>query len=798
MPGCRTAARALLWLSLFAGMWPALAAHAAGDNQFTVEHIRVIGLERISKTTVLTYMPGISVGQTVGPAGITNAIKSLYSTGFFSRTQFRREGSTLVIVVKERPTIAEVVLSGNKAIKTSDLQKGLEQAGLTRGRFFDRAALGGIKQSLVQSYFDHGRYGVRVTSTVKPLPNNRVQIDIKIKEGAVSKVLSINFTGNKAVSSKTLRDQFKVTTPGWFTWLTGKDKYSEEKLRGSLENIRSYYMNRGYADFRIHSVQVQLSPDKNGIYINVNLHEGEKYRIGSVKLLGQFPISEQKLESLIFIKPGTTFSMQLANAQADELTNELGNYGYGFAKVSPLPKPNLKTHRVALVFYIEPGQRVYVRHIVISGAPGTDDIVFRREMRQLEGGWLNNVEMKRSRIRIQRLPFVEKVDIKPQKVPGSSDKVDLNVNVKERQSGTANIYFGYSGYYGLGVGGQVALSNFLGQGKVVHLNVNKNTIETSASVSYENPYATIYGVSRTFTLFYTKGTNIIQNSSAFQTKNYGAALSYGFPISEFDSYSLGGNFRHGTISPYCNSSTQLMDFTSNPNNGNVNVVQAYCAGPDSTVPLNVGLANLTYNNYMLTGGYIHDTRNRTVLPTSGTLQQLSMGVAIPIGSQTYYTASWNQMTFFPIRAGFVYGINSMIGIGGAYSSTSDLPPYERYFAGGPESVAGYESGTLGPRDSNNLPYGGDLVTWAQNELIIPNFIGGAGAENSYRVALFVDVGNVYAKPSDFSFTYLRASYGLGVTWLTPIGALHFSYAIPFHYRIGDNLARFQFTLGSYF
>lgn len=798
MPGRRLVG-ALCCLILLSVAMCAPRAEAAVGESFTINHIRVIGLERISRATVLTYIPGINVGQSAGPADIAEAVRNLYQTGFFSRVQFRRDDSTLIIVVKERPTIAQVVLSGNKEIKTDALQKGLNQAGLTKGQFFNRAALDGIKGSLTQTYFDHGRYGVRIDSVIRPLPNNRVSVELKIKEGAAAKVLSINFTGNHAISSGTLRDQFKLTTPGWFTWINDKDKYEEEKLRGSLENIRSYYMDRGYADFHVNSVQVQISPDKSGIYINVNLHEGGKYTVGDVKLLGQFPIPESELEKSIFIKSGTTFSMRAANAQADLLTNELGTYGYGFAKVSPLPRPDPKTHKVELVFYIKPGQRVYVRHIVFTGAGGTDDAVFRREMRQLEGAWLDNLELKRSRVRIQRLPFVDSVDIKPKRVPGTSDQVDVNVNVKERQSGTANVYLAYSGYYGLGVGGQVALSNFLGQGKLVHLDLNRNTLQTSATVSYTNPYATVYGVSRTTSLFYSQGTSLTRTASQFETKNYGGSLTYGFPLSEFDSYSLGATIRHGVLTPYCSSPTQFMSFVNDPNNGRVDIVPTYCPGQDPTVPINTNLSTLTYNNLMVTAGYSHDTRNRTVLPTRGTLQQITLNVAVPPGSERYYTATWNQMTFVPIRAGFVFGVNSMVGVAGVYGKTDEVPPYEHFFAGGPETVAGYQSGTLGPRDSNGNPYGGTFIGWIQNELILPNFVGGSQARNSYRAALFIDAGNVFTKLRDFSVSQIRASYGVGITWLTPIGALRFSYAVPFHYNKSiDNISRFQFTLGAYF
>lgn len=797
MPG-RSISRALICLAFLAAavMVPRIS-HAAGSS-FTVQRIRVIGLERISRTTVLTYMPGISVGQTVDPAQIATAIKNLYQTGFFSRIQFRRDGGTLIVAVTERPTIAQVVLSGNKAIKTPALKKGLKQAGLTQGQFFNRSTLSEIQSTLLQAYFDHGRYGVKINTSVRQLQHNRVSIRFNIKEGTVAKVVSINITGNHHFSDSTLRDQFKISEKGWLTFLSDKDKYEQEKLRGSLENLRSFYMNRGYADFHINSVQVQISPDKSKIYINVNLHEGGKYKVGDVKFLGKFVLPEKKLRHLIFIKKGSSFSMEAAHAESNLITNVLGSYGYGFAKVTPVPKPDPKTHTVNLVLYMKPGQRVYVRHVNFSGAPGTDDTVFRREMRQSEDSWLNDFNIKRSKVRIQRLPFVDNVDIKRKRVPGTSDMVDVNVKVKERRSGTVQGSVFYSGYYGFGVGGQIALANFLGRGDTVHLNVNRNTLRTSASLSYTNPYATVNGVSRTTSLFYEEGQGLVRTASPFNTRNYGGSVSYSFPLSEFDRYDLGATLRHGVLTPYCYSSQQFSQFVSNPANGSVSILNSYCPGRDPDVPINDKLYVLTYNNVIANLGYTHDTRNRTILPTRGTMQNLSLALATPLGTESYYNFTWNQMTFVPIKAGFIFGVESLVGVSSAYGRTAETPPYEHFFAGGPQSVAGYYSATLSPLDSNGGPYGGNFVTWVQNELILPNFIGSGNGAPSYRIALFLDAGNVFAKPKDFNFGLVRASYGIGVTWLTPIGALRFSYAIPFHFQPYDNLQRFQFTVGGYF
>ncbi len=773
----------VLFLVAMLFAWVVPQAMAANIDNFTVKKIQVEGLERISEGTVYNYLP-ISVGDTVDRARLQGALKALYKTGFFKDISFRRDGDTLLIVVQERPSIAHFTISGNREIKTEDLEKVLKNIGLADGRILDRSVLDQMQQELTDQYFSRGRYGVKIKTDVKDIGKNRVDVSINISEGVAARIKSINIVGNKAFDDDTLLDLFKQKVTHFTSAFTDDDKYQREKMVGDLESLRSFYMDRGYADFAIESTQIALSPDHKSIYVTINIHEGEVYKVTDVKLAGTLIVPGQELKKYIVIKPGDTFSMKRATDSADYISKRLGQDGYAFANVNPIPDLDREKKEVKLTFFVDPGSRVYVRRINFHGAPSTDDIVFRREMRQLEGTWLSNVDLERSRIRIQRLPFVEDVKVNTDKVPGSPDLVDLDFDIKERRSIVLQAGVGYGSAQGLLLNGQYTDANFLGQGKRLSFNLNSSVYSKQYNVSYTNPYYTLTGVSRTISANYQELSSFLKNSSPFSTNSYALTMNFGYPTSEYDSVMMGGTVRHTELVASFYSSQELFNFVQNPANGTLFQTDT---GP-----------GVRFNTYEFTLGWAHDTRNRVIFADRGTRRGVSLNIAVPGSDVQYYTLNLSQQSYLPLWGHFTYGFNGQVALARAYGSGSEVPPYQHFYAGGPDSVRGFKAGYLGPLDSNGLPYGGTFQTYMQNELILPNFFSDDKVTKSARFSLFYDVGNVFAEPGDFSWGQLRSSVGIAATWLTPLGAMRFSWAHPLNAKPGDQTEYFQFALGSYF
>ncbi len=771
---------------------------AKPQASFTVRRIVFEGLHRISRGTALDYLP-ISVGERLDPSLIRSAIRALYRTGFFRSVTMRRNQHTLVIQVSERPSIARFSFVGNHAISKKNLRHALDQAGLVKGRIFDRSVLDEIRQSLFDQYYSHGKYGAQIGTHIHHLDRNRVSIHVRVHEGQTARIRAINIVGNHHFSGSTLRGLFKLQVPGWFTWLTGGDKYEREKLVGSLERLRSFYEDQGYANFHLNSVQVALSPTLRGVYITVNLHEGTIYRVTHVRLAGRLILPASVLMHAIQVQRNRTFSMQTATASAQRMTTLLGNEGYAFAKVRPIPRLNHVTHTAVIIFFVRPGQRVYVHRIYFHGITGTNEKVFLENMRQLEGTWLSTRAVKLSKLLIQRLPFVKQVSIKPVRIPGSPDEVNVNVNVRERRSGTANVELGYGQGEGLIIGGQIALSNFLGSGRLLSLNANRYPYQTTYSATYTNPYFTLDNVSETLTAFYDQSQGFNAYAQTFSTTSYGFSLSYAFPLSTFASYYLGFTTSHNNLLTNCTSPPIYFDFALNPANGNPYTVTSDCTTPDANNVL-VDLPGIRYNNLELDTGLVYDDRNRYILATEGTRQKLGLQVGVSPGQLHYYILNFHSQDHVPLFAGFGYALNAQVEMGKPYGNTPIYPVLLNFFGGGPYSVRGYQSYTLGPRTPSGVPVGGAMLAYAQNALVLPQFFGHhlPGEAPNYQVSLFVDVGNVFASPSDFNIHDLRASAGINLTWLTPLGAIRFSWAKPLNPQPNDLLSYFQFALGSYF
>ncbi|MGA0800294.1 MAG: outer membrane protein assembly factor BamA, partial [Steroidobacteraceae bacterium] len=516
----------------------ATAAMAQDPPTLRVDNIRVEGLQRVSEGTVYNYLP-VNIGDRITQQRVREAIRALYDTGFFRDVELRFDEGTLIVAVLERPSIESFELKGNKDIKTEDLSKSLRNVGLATGKTFDRSVLEDVKQYLTDQYFSRGKYAVRIATEVEELPDNRVRVKIDIKEGKRAKIRQINLVGNKTYSEEEVLEDFELKTPNWLSWYKQDDRYSRESLQGDLEKLRSYYMDRGYANFDIESTQVAIAPEKDDIFITVNVNEGEVFKLGDIKLAGTFVVPESELKNYLLVKPGETYSKKDITNTQELLQNRLGLEGYAFAKVDPVPTPVEGKNEVGITFFVEPGNRVYVRHIIFNGVTKINDEVLRREMRQLEGGWLSNMLVERSKQRLQRLPYIEKVESETKPVPGSADLVDVEFEIKEGPSAQLGGGIGYSESQSFILNGNYADSNFLGTGQRVSLDLNSGRYSKVYGISHTDPYTNIDGVARTLSFTYRDVTQFVSASSDFSSESLSIGVDYGYPITEFQGLRIG-------------------------------------------------------------------------------------------------------------------------------------------------------------------------------------------------------------------------------------------------------------------
>ncbi|MCH9004871.1 MAG: outer membrane protein assembly factor BamA [Proteobacteria bacterium] len=778
-----------------------LSSMAAGD--FVVRDMRVKGLQRISEGTVFNYLP-INIGDTIDSVRIGEAIRSLYSQNLFDDIEMRREDDTLIIVVKERPSIENFSIDGNKDIKTEDLMDSLRGVGLARGRTFDRSVLDNVEMFLREQYYDRGKYGVEIISNIVDRPNNTVRINIEVKEGERAKIRQVNIVGNNSFDEDEIRTDFTLDTANWLSWIRQDDRYAKEALEGDLETLRSYYMDRGYADFRVDSTQVAISPSKKDIFVTINIHEGDVYKISDVKLVGEMVVPERQLRGLIFSQPGSVFNLNLLTRSAEYMQFRLGEEGYANAEIEPVPVLDHDTKEATVTFYVNPQNRVYVRKINFNGIDQVDDEVLRREMRQMEGSYLSTPLMDRSKILLQRLPYIEPgVDYRTIPIPGSPDLVDVDVDLQYRMPGQFSGGVGYSESQKLLLNGSIVHTNFLGSGNRVALQVNTGRFQKSYSISHTDPYRSMDGIRRTLSINYRDITQFTSAASDFSTTSAGATIDYGYPISEYQSLSFGLTFQHSELVSSSNSTLQAQEWVAN--NGN-----QFTEDVGNGVILN----GSEFNTIELLAGWSYDSRNRTIFATRGTHQRLFLSAAVPGSDVEYYQARYNFTKYIPITQRWVVRLNAELGIAEALGDTTAVPPYKQFYGGGPQSVRGFKESYLGPRDSFGRPYGGNILVASQLELIIPlpdKFASQA------RASFFYDAGNVFnngevaftdklGSPQLYKpdFSELRTSVGIGVQWLAPLGLFRFSYAYPLNaYEgsdryYGDELERFQFSIGQAF
>src|SRR5689334_2279599 len=760
-----------VWFAFFALLliWARFAPAAQAFEPFTVRDIRVEGVQRTDAGTVFNYLP-IKVGDRVDDEKASAAVKALYATGFFRDVRLEAEGNVLVVIVQERPTISQIDIVGTKEFDKDTLRKALKDIGVAESRIFDRSALDRAEQEFKRQYINRGYYAMRVTTTVTPQERNRVAVNFTIEEGEVTKIARINIVGAQAFPESMLLREMQLSTPDWLSWYTKNDQYSKQKLQADLETLRSYYTNRGYLEFAVDSTQVSITPDKEQIYITINITEGPKYTISDVRLAGELLLPEAELNRLILVHPGDLYSREKLTQSTKALSDRLGSDGYAFANVNAVPEIDRTNHTAAFTFFVDPGRRVYIRRINISGKTKTRDEVIRRELRQLEGGWYDSTRIDRSKVRITRLNYFDDVNIETPAVPGSPDQVDLDVTVTEKPTGNLLAGVGYSSADGLVLTGSVSQNNVLGTGNSLVASVNTSRINRTIAVTYNEPYWTVDGVSRTIEV-YDKSIDASSLPVAqYSSTTLGGAVGFGIPITETDSVIVGFRYEHTGLSLVDSSPQIYRDFVNE-------------------------FGSIT-NSVIVSAGWARDTRDSILFPTRGLLQSALAEWGTPIGDLSYYKLNYVAQWFTPLPLSMVLMLRAELGYGGGIGD-KPLPFFKAYYAGGVGSVRGYETASLGPQDSQGNTIGGRRKVVGNAEVFFP-LPGMKSGDQSVRLSVFMDAGQIYDNGSQPDLESFRYSSGLGLAWNSPIGPLKFSYAYPLNKKPTDRIQRFQFQVGTVF
>ncbi len=748
----------------------ATALPALAIEPFVIRDIRVEGVQRTDPGTVFTYLP-VKVGEKIDDEKAAAALKALYATGFYSDVRLEAEGDVLIVSVHERPAIASIEIEGAKEFTKDNLKDGLKQAGIAEAKIYDKSVLDRAEKELKRQYTSRGYYAAKVRTTVTPLERNRVALRFDIDEGSVTKIADINIIGAKDFTEKKLLSEMKLTTPGWLTWFTKNDQYSKQQLTADLESLRSFYLNRGYLEFNIESTQVSITPDREKIYITIAIHEGPVYHVGRIDFSGELIVPEAQLASLVRIRPGEPFSRERIVDATKRISDRLGNEGYSFANVNPVPRLDRDKRVADFTFFVDPGRRVYVRHVNITGNQKTRDEVIRRELRQLESSWYSLEKIARSKERLQRTGYFSDVSIETPAVPGTSDQVDVNVTVTERNTGSLNFGVGYSAAEKLTLQASVSQTNVLGTGNMASFQINNGSVNKVYAFSYLNPYWTPDGVSRGFDLFRRDVDTSSLDVAAYHTYTTGAGIRFGIPFTEYDSFNLGATVERTRLSVDALTAPQrYVDFINE------------FGESTNTLRANASISR--------------DTRDSLTWPTKGWLNEAGLEIGVPPGDLTYYRATYQSQWFYtPERFSWLtVMLNGEIGYADGYRGHA-LPFFKNFYAGGVGSVRGFQTATLGPRDTNGDILGGNRRAVGNFEVLFPM---PGYKEKNVRLSLFADVGNVWGADEKLSGADLRAAAGLSVTWDSPVGPLRFSFAYPFRSKPEDKVERFQFQLGRIF
>ncbi len=747
-----------------------MCSQAVVAENMVVQDIRVEGLQRISPGTVFNYLP-LRLGQEIGPEDTPEIIRALYKTGFFKDIRLEREDGVLIIFVSERPAIAKIDISGNKSLETEQLLTSLKDIGLAEGRVLNRFVLDKIEQELQRMYFNQGKYSVQVETTISPLERNRVALGIDIKEGVTARIKQINIIGNQAFEDDDLLDVFELSTSNFLSFISKDDQYSRQQLSGDLEKLRSFYLDRGFINFKIVSTQVSITPNSQDIYITINLSEGDVYTIRDIKLAGDLVAPPEDFFPLIHLQRGGVFSRKEVIGSSERISRMLGDYGYAFANVNNVPEIDDDTKEVDITLFVDPGKRVYTRRVEISGNNQTRDEVLRREMRQMESGWFSAAQVRKSKERLQRLGYFEEVNVETPAVAGTTDQVDVNIAVVEKPMGNLGAGLGFSQSQGIIFNASISQNNFLGTGKRVSAAFNTSSANTLYSLAYTNPYYTVDGISRGFKLSYRETDFAKIDTARYLIDAFVAGINFGIPTSDTDRLIFELDLDSTDLKLGGNASDELENF----------------AAENGTSYLNLR-PRLSWSS---------DSRDSAIMPTKGGVQRISASAAIPGSDLEYYRLEYTNKYYIPLSKAFTLGLRGDVGYGDAYGATTNMPPWRNFFAGGMRTVRGYKDFSLGPRDSNDDPLGGNFRLVGSAEVFFPAPF--KLMEKTVRIGLFVDGGNVYdTRNIGFDFGEIRYSTGISAFWLSPFGALGVSLGYPINDKPDDEVEYFQFAFGSAF
>lgn len=748
-----------------------LSLPAWAVDPFTVRDIRVEGLQRIEPGTVFASIP-LRVGDRYTDDKGAAAIRALFALGLFKDVRLETQGDVLVVVVQERPSVASVEFIGLKEFDKDVLVKALKDVGLSEGRPFDKALADKAEQELKRQYISRSLYGAEVVSTATPIDRNRVNLTFTITEGGPTKIAQIDIVGNQAFSDGVLRDQFNLDTGGWMSWYTKSDRYSRTKLNADLEALRSFYLSQGFLEFRIDSTQVAMSPNKQDMTITINITEGERFVISGVKLEGNYLNRDDEFKALIKIAVGKPYNAETVAETTKAFTEYFGKFGFAFARVEAKPQIDRGNNRVQFVLQAEPSRRAYVRRIQVAGNDRTRDEVIRREFRQFEAAWYDSDKIRLSRDRVDRLGFFTQVNVETLEVPGAPDQVDLLFTVAEKPTGSISLGAGFSSAEKVALSFGIRQENAFGSGNYLAVEVNTSKFNRNLVLSTTDPYFTQAGISRTLDLFQRTTRPYLGDLNAYSLINSGAGLRFGVPVTESDTVFVGINAEQTEIREGTGLPIEYSEYAKN------------FGTTSSAVPLTLGWAR--------------DGRDSALVPTRGSLQRVNADVSVA-GDVRYARASYQYQQYYPLSKKYTLAFNTDLGWGQGLKG-QPYPLFKNFFVGGLGSVRGFEQSTLGPpsNPSNTSPIylGGPKKVVFNAELLMP--FPGAGNDRTLRLFGFTDIGRAFGESEKVSIDELRASAGVGLSWISPMGPLRFSYAMPIRQQTGDKIQRLQFQIGTSF